>query len=225
MGYEKRTIELLLYMICHDIKNINQVSLGYLELLLADKNLDEKQRQYGEKILKAFQSSTKLIQKVEKIMQAGAFKFQLVDLNSILKETIEEFPIPPLKEVEINYQPRENLIVNSSPLLKDVFANLIDNAIKHSGKNRVKIDISIEDYIWRNKQYYKIAFEDDGKGIPDDLKKELLNSTKKPKGLGLYLVRTIVEKTGGEVWIEDRVKGEPEKGARIVVILPKLASS
>lgn len=225
---KKRSIELLLDIICHDIKNINQVGMGYLELLLEDKNLGEKQREYVGKVLKAFQSSARLIENIEKIRQVGALKLEPLDLNCIIKEVIEEFT-PAIKDrevkIKIKYSTRKNLIINSSPLVRDVFANLLDNAIKHAGKSRVKININVEDYTWRNKEFYKITIEDNGKGIPDDLKKKLFHrQVTKIKGLGLYLVKTIVGKTGGKVWVEDRVKGDHAKGARFVVILPKLAS-
>jgi signal transduction histidine kinase len=39
-------------------------------------------------------------------------------------------------------------------------------------------------------------------------------------GLGLYLVRTLVDSYNGSVWAEDRVKGDHTKGARFVVMLP-----
>jgi signal transduction histidine kinase len=216
---------LLLDIICHDLKNINQVGMGYLELLLEDKTLGEKQRGHAEKAFKAFQSSARLIENIEKIKRARAFKLELLDLNSIIKETVDEYLLLTKNEkvkVKIKYSPRENLIINSSPLLKDVFANLIDNAIKHAGKSRVKISIDVEDYMMRGKQYYKIAVEDNGKGIPDELKRRLFNrQPSKLKGLGLYLARTIVEKSGGKIWVEDRVKGNYAKGARFILALPK----
>jgi signal transduction histidine kinase len=39
-------------------------------------------------------------------------------------------------------------------------------------------------------------------------------------GLGLYIVKTLVESYGGRVWVEDRVAGDHTKGARFVVMLP-----
>jgi signal transduction histidine kinase len=39
-------------------------------------------------------------------------------------------------------------------------------------------------------------------------------------GLGLYLVKTLVDSYGGRVWVEDRVPGDRTKGARFVVMLP-----
>jgi signal transduction histidine kinase len=40
------------------------------------------------------------------------------------------------------------------------------------------------------------------------------------KGLGLYLVRTLVHDFQGMIWVEDGVPGDPTKGARFVVMLP-----
>ena len=68
--------------------------------------------------------------------------------------------------------------------------------------------------------------EDDGPGIPDDFKSRIFNrmlkGTDKAKGmgLGLYLVKSLVDSYGGRVWVEDRVPGDHTKGARFVVMLP-----
>jgi signal transduction histidine kinase len=40
------------------------------------------------------------------------------------------------------------------------------------------------------------------------------------RGLGLYLVRTLMDYYHGKVWVEDRVGGDHKKGARFVVMLP-----
>ncbi len=40
------------------------------------------------------------------------------------------------------------------------------------------------------------------------------------RGLGLYLVKRLVENYGGEVWVEDRIPGDHTEGARFVVELP-----
>ncbi len=50
----------------------------------------------------------------------------------------------------------------------------------------------------------------------------MLKGTNKTKGmgLGLYPVKSLVDSYGGQVWAEDRVKGDHAKGARFVVMLP-----
>lgn len=39
-------------------------------------------------------------------------------------------------------------------------------------------------------------------------------------GLGLYLVKTLLDEYAGEVWVEDRVPGDRSQGSRFVVVLP-----
>ncbi|MGE5403280.1 MAG: sensor histidine kinase, partial [Candidatus Doudnabacteria bacterium] len=72
----------------------------------------------------------------------------------------------------------------------------------------------------------RCTVEDNGPGVPDDLKPKLFHRFQRGKtkahgkGLGLYLVRSLVESYEGKVWVEDRVKGDHSKGARFVVMLP-----
>jgi signal transduction histidine kinase len=68
--------------------------------------------------------------------------------------------------------------------------------------------------------------DDNGPGIPDDMKERVFNRMQRGdtkasgSGLGLYLVKTLVDSYGGKVWVEDRVKGDYGKGARFMVMLP-----
>jgi K+-sensing histidine kinase KdpD len=68
--------------------------------------------------------------------------------------------------------------------------------------------------------------EDNGPGIPDTQKKELFDQVScegtktKGKGLGLCLVKALVDVFRGKVRVEDRVAGDHTKGARFVVLLP-----
>ena len=74
--------------------------------------------------------------------------------------------------------------------------------------------------------YCRVMVEDDGPGIPDDFKASIFNRTLKGTqnvkgmGLGLYLVKSLVDSYGGRVWVEDRVSGDHTKGAKFVVMLP-----
>jgi signal transduction histidine kinase len=111
-------------------------------------------------------------------------------------------------------------------LVKDVFTNLVGNAIKHSNSTSVQINLGLERHREDGKEYCKVIVEDDGPGIPDMQKEKVFarlhrGKTKASgKGLGLYLVRTLVEGYQGRVWVEDRVPGDHTKGARFVVMLP-----
>jgi signal transduction histidine kinase len=67
--------------------------------------------------------------------------------------------------------------------------------------------------------------EDDGPGIPEGIKDKIFNrmmksdSNAKGMGLGLFLVRSLVESYSGRVWREDRVPGDHMKGVKFVVML------
>ncbi len=71
-----------------------------------------------------------------------------------------------------------------------------------------------------------VTIDDNGPGIPDEMKRRLFNRFERGttptsgKGLGLYLVRKLVEGYGGHVWVEDRVQGDHSQGSRFVVVLP-----
>ncbi len=73
--------------------------------------------------------------------------------------------------------------------------------------------------------------EDNGPGIPDDFKGQIFHrilrgtTNAKGMGLGLYLVKSLVESYGGHVWVEDRITGDYTKGVRFVVMLPAVEKS
>ena len=107
-----------------------------------------------------------------------------------------------------------------------MFSNIIGNAIKHATGKHVVIDIRLETKDLGGKRSYVVAIEDNGPGIPDDVKPRIFSrfergATKaRGKGLGLYLVKTLVDDFHGKVWVEDRVAGDHTRGSRFVIMLP-----
>jgi len=117
--------------------------------------------------------------------------------------------------------------VQANELLRDVFVNLIGNAIKHStGPAFINIRMAQEKN--DDRQYCTVAIEDNGPGVPGEMKEKVFDRLRrgdtkaKGAGLGLYLVKTLVDSYGGKVWVEDRVTGDHMKGARFVVMLPTI---
>jgi signal transduction histidine kinase len=110
--------------------------------------------------------------------------------------------------------------------LYDVFANLVSNAINHTGDG-TNIAIVLEREEENDGRYWRVSVEDDGPGIPDDIKGRIFDrmlkgtTTAKGTGLGLYLVKSLVESYGGRAWVEDRMPGDHSKGTRFVVMLPE----
>ncbi len=110
-------------------------------------------------------------------------------------------------------------------MLHDVFSNLVGNAVKHTG-DRADIVVDLNVVNDNGIKYCRVMIENNGPGIPDEFKATIFNralkGTAKSKGmgLGLYLVKSLVDSYGGRVWVEDRVQGDHTKGAKLVVMLP-----
>ncbi|CAJ38171.1 sensor histidine kinase [Methanocella arvoryzae] len=224
---EKNRAELYVDIMGHDINNLNQAALANLELLEMDESLTDEQRATIEDALVAVKGSASVIDSVRTIQRATEEKITLenVDINDYVVQCITEAPRPKGRKVTINYQPRKGLLVKGSSLLKAVFCNLISNAVKHSTGD-VTIDIYVRSTEKLSKPFWEIAIEDDGPGIPDAVKPRLFarfqrGTTKaKGRGLGLFIVRTLAERFGGSVTMEDRVPGDHTKGSRFIVTLP-----
>ena len=149
-------------------------------------------------------------------------------MNGVLTELQVEYSAILDKDVIINFNPGSECTVMANALIKDVFSNLIGNAIKHSKVKPVRINLDIKRQEEDGIVYYKVIVEDNGPGIPDVQKEKLFarfnhGATKASgRGLGLYLVRTLVEDFHGWIKVEDRVPGDYTNGTRIVVMLPAI---
>jgi len=125
-------------------------------------------------------------------------------------------------KIDIEVECNENLVLNSYPgYISQILTNLVNNSILHGfDKNEEgKIDIIITDL----KENIEIIYQDNGKGIPENLSDSIFNqyfTTKKGKGgtgLGLYIIKELVtNKLNGNIEI-----GQIKKGFKIIVNLPK----
>lgn len=228
---EKRRAELYVDIMGHDINNLNQTALLSLELLAMARGIDEGGRKFLDKAIASVRGSAGIIENVRKIQQITGEKLEKekVDIDSLISVCISESPRPPGKKVTINYEGHSGMYVCASTLLKEAFCNLINNSIKYS-REEVTIDIAVKRGLVDSKESYIISIADNGIGIPDDLKPRLFRRFERGetkahgKGLGLYIVRTLVERFGGTVSVEDRVPGDYTKGARFIITLPTLTS-
>ncbi len=227
----RRQAELYVDLMGHDINNMNQVGISYLELGLRNLRLNDEEKIYLEKPLEALNNSTRLIDTVRKLqkIKEGGLRHEKVDMCLLLREVASEFSHVPGRDVAIRLESAGECYVAAEPLLKDVFANILGNAIKHS-TGPISVDIRQERVLEDNMHYYRVDISDNGPGIPEELKKRLFGRHQRGdtgatgRGLGLYLVKKLVNDFHGKVWVEDRVPGEPSKGAKFVVMLPALTS-
>ena len=78
------------------------------------------------------------------------------------------------------------------------------------------------------KKFYKLEFMDNGIGIFDENKESIFQrGNKKDKkargmGIGLSLVKKIIESYDGKIWVENRIKNNYEQGSNFIILIPEL---
>jgi len=146
-----------------------------------------------------------------------------INLTQLFEEMRGKFVSYPVKKVEIQtvYETNDISVTGDANLLSQCFANLIDNAIKYSGKE-VLIVISVS----KSDRWIIVSIKDNGYGIPEEKLPVIFNKysrahTENTKitgfGIGLNYVKTIVEKHKGIV----EVKSQQGMGSEFSVLLPE----
>jgi PAS domain S-box-containing protein len=220
-------------LIAHDINNILQSILFSSQLFDELLKETEKTSQIN-KILKNLEDQVQrgsgLINNVRKLSQLDGNEKQIVFLNlkGILLASIQSIKDAYSNlELEISMKfPQEDLLVQANDLIYVVFENILLNAVKHNRNPKVQIaiDVALDDV--EGKNYVRIEIEDNGIGIEDDRKAIIFQRTYTAEkkvggmGLGLSLVKKIVDSYRGKVWVEDKVQGDHTKGSKFIVLIP-----
>lgn len=226
----KDQAELYIDLMGHDINNMNQIGMGYLEMAVESLDLQDEQRALLLKPLEVMSSSSELINNVRKMRAAlvDSAELKRVDLESVLSGVVRSYQVTLGRDFIIKYDMVEKCYVMADDLLKDVFLNLLNNAVKHStGPLLVRVELA--PVFQFGVKYYRVTVEDNGPGILEDMKPVIFDRVYRSKqksgysGLGLYLVKTLVDKYHGTITLEDRVKGDRKQGSRFIVTLPAAA--
>ena len=145
--------------------------------------------------------------------QIGSEELTYVDLEEKVKEASELFSVPLPK---INNE-CHGLTLLANSFLRQLFYNFIDNTRKYGEKAT-----TIRVYFERTDQdIWKLVYEDDGIGVPFENKPRLFSegfSTGGSTGFGLFLTKKMIDVYGWTI-SED---GQPGKGAKFVITIPKL---
>jgi signal transduction histidine kinase len=229
----KLQAELYVDLMGHDINNMNQIAIGSLELALqtldTEKALTEKHRFLLEKPVDTLHNSARLIKNVKKLKdaRAGGLAIKTIDLDDVLTSVRDEFRSVPGRDITIRYLPARGRYVRANELLRDVFSNIVGNAVKHSPPDRaLVVGIDVLKVREQGLDHYVVSVEDNGQGITDPQKAGLFSRLARDdrkllkSGLGLGLVKTLVDDFGGRVWVEDRVPGDCGQGSKFSVMIP-----
>ncbi|UCC20055.1 MAG: PAS domain-containing sensor histidine kinase [Promethearchaeota archaeon] len=220
----------------HDINNILQNISSSVELSSLYLNNPEKLstiKELYEIVNEQVHRAKKLISNVRKITELDRTETILeeIDVNRILDNAIEftksSFQTR-IIEIQVNTPTKKNY-VNANNLLLDVFENILINAVRHNNKPKIIISVEIIKEQKADKNYIKMEFKDNGIGISDYRKQNIFERGKrksqksKGMGLGLSLVKKIIDMYHGEIWVEDRVKGDYKQGSNFIVLIPSIS--
>jgi len=219
----------------HDINNILQSILSGTQIsqLILDnpKKIDELKLN-AEIIKEQVIRGAKLVSNVRKLskLEEAGRSLEKIEILNVLKNTIS-FVKKSYKDKNLAIRVDsfgEKLFIKANIFLEDVFENLLINAIRHNRNLIIEITVRILRERRVGINYLKIEFLDNGFGVADSMKEKIFQrGYSKEKGvygigLGLSLVRGIIDTYNGKIWVEDRVKGDRSKGSNFVLLIPEV---
>jgi signal transduction histidine kinase len=229
-------VHVLNRLMFHDLMNYSMAIRGYLDLAASQPD-DPGTERYIDRAMNQIDVTAELIDKVKKlsaIRSAEKKNMLRIDLaRTIMNQATKTAGIFPSKRVKFAFNfETEDAFVMANDLLPDIFHNIFMNAIKMDMHETVMIDVGLKDLSEARgesrSRSWAVSVADHGPGIPDERKRAIflgaqkLLSTEPARGmgLGLSIVKSLLDLYGGEVWVEDREQGHPEKGSVFLVRMP-----
>lgn len=214
----------------HQLRTPLTIINWYVEMLSApgDRELSQKQLQYLDEITRASKRMIELVNSLLNVsrIEMGTFMVEPEPVNfEIALEDVLKDLAPQIAKKRLSIVKRVDkdlpLIPADPKLLRMVLQNLVTNAVKYTQEEGV-VTTSIEQRIGD----ILITIADTGMGIPLQQQSKIFQKffradnarMKEPdgNGLGLYIIRSIVESAGGEVWFSS----EEDRGTAFYVTLP-----
>ena len=219
----------------HDVNNIFQIILSSIEIskeylnkylkegeIPSDmNNLITDQIVKGRRLVLNVQNLS-LVEDMDIMLSPIEVLDNLEKIIDVLKEDFQH------RNIDIQIESEQSkYIASADKLLKNVFENLFSNSINHNQNSNIEIFIRVSKKKKNGMNFIKIAFLDNGLGISDPMKVTIFTRDFKNNGkytgigLGLLLVKRILEKYNGEIIVKDRIKGDYTKGSKFIILIPE----
>jgi len=199
------TLRVLNKILRHDILNDLTVVMSACDMIQVD---DQRLKQ---KASKAIMKSVSLIEQMRSLENALVSEEVLAgkSLGSIVESVVNNYP-------NIKFSIKGECTVLCDGAIYSAIDNIVRNAVVHGKTERIDISIHEKD------AHCELRIADYGKGIPLDIKDKIFEEGEsfgdtRGSGLGLYIVKKVIERYGGEISVE----GNKPRGAVFVLKLKK----
>jgi len=219
-------LDVLNRMLRHDIRNDIEIVLTWAALL--ETEVTPAGREYLERIQRAGNHVSELTAVVRDLTEAihgdGTLDLEATSLERVLTEELEKRRETfQHAEITMPEPPEPGTYVLANELLSSVFRNLLTNAVQHNDSERPTVTVTVED----GDDHVRVDVVDNGPGIPEEVRESLFGEGEKGlesdgTGIGLFLVRSLVESYGGNVRVEDRSGGDDGSGETGTVFVVEL---
>ena len=208
------------HIVSHDLKSPLRSIHALVSWLKEDNQgkLDQVSLQNISLIENTLEKMEQLITDILEYSSIGSdSKLTSVNLDNTIEELLKILYIP--DHITVNVKNKLPTLEGDATKLKQLFQNLISNAVKFIDKDNGLINIDVTD----KKSYYQFSIEDNGIGIDKKFHDKIfkifhsLNKSKDSTGVGLSIVKKIVDLHKGEIWLES----ELNKGTTFYFTLKK----
>lgn len=218
-----KELDTFIYRSSHDLKGPLASLQGLLNVAKSEV-LDTNALQYLGLIEKSVLNLDSILMDLLNITKITQGSLSIVEINikEVITKIISSFEnLPEYEKIKwnLNFDEIEIIQLDKS-LVNNIFQNLIINAIKYQDKLKEHPIVKISTTVYNDEMIIKV--EDNGEGIPESLQHSVFdmffrgNTKSSGTGLGLYIVKNAVEKSGGRVELLSKEK----VGSAFTIFLP-----
>ncbi len=229
LEYKINELNTFIYKASHDLRSPLVSVIGLVELAKDEKQYDDLVK-YIEMIGSSVVKMDNLLIDLVKIVNVaqGKLSNDKIEFEWTIEEILKSLAYRPGFS-EVIFRKHLNLdapFYSDSGLIYSVLQNIIDNSIKYK-KNEISSEHIIIITIDVNSSQVKISITDNGIGIQEEIIDKVFDmffratSQSSGTGLGLYIVKTSVEKMGGKISLNS-ILG---RGTNVNIVIPNKASS
>jgi signal transduction histidine kinase len=207
-------MESFLYTVSHDLKSPLFAIQGFINLVLEEikGSLSEKSAHYFERMHSNIRKMNKLINDLLELSRIGRITGEAADIDmrnffGDMKEALKE--ILKAKKIDLKVKVSGKGVLRADPnRVKQIFDNLVGNAIKYIGTGKTKrIELVSDD---TGPEVIRFSVKDNGIGIDPKFHEKIFevffrvgkeSGAEEGTGVGLTSVKKIVENMGGRIWL------------------------